>query len=96
MVVGINGFWKIPVTSFFLNGTHANEKANITNHVLNLSTNLKVLVTSFIFDGTPTNLKSAEVLGVKYKDQNIIPHFPHPVTKDNVYIFLPNDRIFHF
>lgn len=89
MVVCLNGMWKVPVGYFLLAGLSATEKANLVNRCLGFVQESGVIVTSLTFDGAAVNFKTVENLGADFSDpENLKTSFLHPVTNDNVHIFL--------
>lgn len=89
MLVCINSAWKIPVGYFFLDGLTGIEKADLVKKCLMLIYESGITVTSITFDGAPVNFAMASSLGANFTNiTNLKTHFSHPVTGNDVYIFL--------
>lgn len=89
MVVSLDQKWKIPVGYFFINSIKAEFKATLIRQCLSLCHEVGVKIVSMTFDGAPTNLSTAEILGCKLTDpDNLKSDFPHPVNQESVVIFL--------
>lgn len=88
MVTAVNDHWKIPVAYFLVNGLTSNEKSNILKEVLIFLTQSDIVVSSVTFDGAATNLSMAKLLGAQLNPEKMTSYFKHPVTNENVYIFL--------
>lgn len=90
MLVCINSAWKLPVGYFFLDGLTAVEKAELVKTCLKLvHDETGVPVTSITFDGAPVNFTMANCLGADFRNlKQLTCHFSHPVTGNDVYIFL--------
>lgn len=56
LVSGINESFKIPVAYFLVNKLKTDEKAALTNHILNKLSAIGVKVIAMTFDGDPTNI----------------------------------------
>ncbi|KAG8177606.1 hypothetical protein JTE90_004713 [Oedothorax gibbosus] len=68
MAVGLNVSWAIPIAYFLVDGTSAQDKANLVTQAINILHDLGGTVVSLTFDGTSTNLSTAETLGAKILD----------------------------
>lgn len=88
MLVALNAEWKIPVGYFLTNGLSGEEKANLIKILLTSIHNTGVTVTSVTFDGAPGNISAMEKLGACFKIGKLRTYFKHPVTNENIYIFL--------
>lgn len=84
----INGSWKFPVAYFFVDGISGEQLSTLVLRALTLINETGVIVSSLTFDGTATNISMATHLGCSLKSDNLLSHFPHPVTGSNIYIFL--------
>lgn len=81
MVTSATQSWKIPIGYF--------QKANLIETILEYLSSIKVTVISFIFDGTSTNISTANKLGAFLKHgPNFRTFFNHPVTGEPVFIIL--------
>lgn len=89
LLVAINDFFKVPVAYFLTNGLCAQEKADLVNRVLEFIHGTGIVVTSLTFDGAVTNLNMAKILGINLEEpSNLTTHFKHPITGDNIFVFL--------
>lgn len=66
MVVAIKENWKIPVGYFLMSSLNGSQKAELTNHALNLLKDTGVSVVSLTFDGCSSNLTIARLLGCDF------------------------------
>lgn len=89
IVVGLNGAWKVPVGYFLIDSLSATEKAGLVLKCLEFVHESGVLVTSLTFDGAAANMSMAEKLGANFTNPSELQtSFKHPITKEDVYIFL--------
>lgn len=89
MVTSVTESWKIPIAYFLINGLNTEQKANLVESILIYLAGIDVTVTSFTFDGTSTNISTANKLGACLKyGPNFRTYFNHPVTGDPVFIVL--------
>lgn len=74
---------------FLLAGLASKEKAQLLTNCLKFNNESGVIVTSITFDGAPTSFAMSSHLGADLTNANDLkPFFPHPITRENVYIFL--------
>ncbi|KAG8175617.1 hypothetical protein JTE90_019429 [Oedothorax gibbosus] len=88
LVNSLNGNWKVPVAYFLINGLNAIERANLISEALTHIHETGVDIVSLTFDGTSTNISSVNELGANISVDNLKHYFPHPVTKEPVYVIL--------
>lgn len=90
MVTGVQDSWKIPVAYFLINGLTAEEKSSIITTVLMTLHNAGVKIIAFTFDGTATNVATANALGCNIRSnlEPLKPFFRHPASEHDVYVFL--------
>ncbi|XP_059474642.1 DNA transposase THAP9 isoform X1 [Neocloeon triangulifer] len=90
LATAINGRWKWPCALYFVDSLNAVDSAKILNDcILKVeATGAKVL--SVTFDGTPTNIATANELGAKLNvHENPQHYFPNPTDKNRpIYVFL--------
>lgn len=86
LIVALNSHWKIPVAYFLINGLTAEEKANLLETCLINIHEIGAIVKTLTFDGAASNISMARHLGADLHNQ--ISSFLHPVTKEDVCIFL--------
>jgi len=86
LIVALNSHWKIPVAYFLINGLTAEEKANLLETCLINIHETGAIVKTLTFDGAASNISMARHLGADLHNQ--ISSFLHPVTKEDVCIFL--------
>lgn len=84
----INGRWKLPVGYFLINGLTGMQKSNLITMCLHLLHEAGVTVASLTFDGAATNITMANCLGADLSINSSKTYFPHPVTKQPIYILL--------
>lgn len=83
----MNATWKVPVGYFFINGITADQKSNIIIQCISLLHDTGVRVVALTFDGATTNLSTAKQLQCNLRLNSLQTWFPHPVTKDKMFIF---------
>lgn len=88
MVTAVNGNWKLPIGYFLVNGLTALEKCNLLTEALKFTFDVGVEVISVTFDGTHVNTAMIEKLGASLSVANMKPSFKHPLSNDEVCIFL--------
>lgn len=89
MLVCLSDSWKIPVGYFLINGLSGIQKADLIKKCLSLVHESGVVVTSITFDGATSNFAMCKCLGADFNDiENLKTSFKHPITNEEVYIFL--------
>jgi hypothetical protein len=88
MVVAVKSNWKVPCGYFLINGLSGEERKNLVKDCLCKLHEVGVKIVSLTFDGPSCNLSMAKHLGANLSPPDVKPYFKHPVTGDNVYIFL--------
>lgn len=78
----------MPIAYFLINGLNAHEKANLVKGCLSMVHSVGVIVTSVTFDGAAANLSMARTLGASFSPDCLKTFFPHPVTKEKVFLLL--------
>lgn len=79
MVSGIGDEFKLPIGYFLSNGLCAEEKAAIVKEALYRLHQIDIIVVSLTFDGHPSNISLAKILGANF-DKNS-PFFDNPFNK---------------
>lgn len=90
MASSLDDTWKVPVAYYFINGLKAQEKKAIVETVLAELQECGAQVVGFTFDGTPTNIAVANMLGCNLgvNEAEMRTSFPHPTAGHNVYVLL--------
>lgn len=89
LLVSLNESWKIPLAYFFITGLKAEMKANIINIALEKCHAVGVKIVSLTFDGCKSNLLTMKLLGCNINNiNNFKTFFEHPISKENVTVFL--------
>ncbi|GBM48387.1 DNA transposase THAP9, partial [Araneus ventricosus] len=84
----VNGNWKVPIGYFLINGLTAQERANIIQECFKNVHETGIEVVSLTFDGTSTNLSTAQYLGASINASNLVTSFKHPISGNDVHIIL--------
>ncbi|GBN44974.1 hypothetical protein AVEN_275050-1 [Araneus ventricosus] len=84
----VNGNWKVPIGHFLINGLTAQERANIIQECLKNVHETGIEVVSLTFDGTSTNLSTAQYLDASINASNLVTSFKHPISGNDVHIIL--------
>ncbi|KAL4121129.1 hypothetical protein QTP88_013694 [Uroleucon formosanum] len=86
LTVSINGYWKMPIAYFLIDGLNGKERANLLMKAIDLLNETGVKLCSITFDGASVNTKMCTELGVHFD-------IDHPEAyivndrKENVYAF---------
>lgn len=88
LAVALNSHWKIPLGYFLINSFNAMERANLLNTCLSLLHDTGCHVHSITLDGAPVNKSMCAQLGAVFNFNTSLYTFYHPVTRDNIFIFL--------
>lgn len=90
MVTGIQSAWKVPIAYFLIKGLSATEKKDIVNTILESLHEAGVMIVALTFDGTCTNIATANALGcdIRGNAKPLRTSFTHPSTDQEVYILL--------
>lgn len=88
MVVPINSKGKLPLAYYLTNKFSGDEKAEIVKNLLQLIGDTGAEVLSMTFDGAPSNITMAEILGADFSPSSFKPFFENPHTKQRIHIFL--------
>lgn len=91
MVTGVEEPFKIPVGYFLINGISAEAKRDLVNTVLIALHEAGVKIIAFVFDGTQTNITTANLLGCHLKispNHPMVTKFEHPCGTHDVHVLL--------
>lgn len=82
--------WKIPVAYFLINGMSAEEKKHLIKTVLTSLHDAGVKIIAFTFDGTTTNIATANALGCSIRGSSvpIKTTFKHPASDHDVFVLM--------
>lgn len=75
MVVCVNGRWKLPVGYFFSNSLSGSQKSAIILQCCDLIRETGARLISLTFDGAPSNIAMAQMLGCSFDTTNMKPFF---------------------
>jgi len=85
LAVGINGYWKLPIGYFLIDGLNGKERANLLQKAIELLSDTGVKINSITFDVTSVNTTMVKSLGA---DLNTRPYILNPHRNEQIYIFL--------
>lgn len=89
LVSSANEEWKLPVAYYFTHSMTGGELASLTRHVIEQIYDTGVVVMSLTFDGPRNNITMAEELGGQlWNYSQLKSKFIHPLTKQEVFLFL--------
>ncbi|CAG4954893.1 unnamed protein product [Colias eurytheme] len=88
LVVGLNSRFKVPIGYFLTDGTSAEQKKNLVLQAIDLCYQSNLLIKAVTFDGCPTNIRMAKLLGCVFSEDNFRTWFNHPTIDNHVYVFL--------
>jgi len=83
LAVGINGYWKLPIGYFLIDGLNGQERANLLQKAIELLPNTGVKINSITFDSTSVNITMVKSLGA---DLNTRPYIINPLRNEPIYI----------
>jgi len=63
LLVGVNGYWKLPIGYFLIDGLSGNKRANILEKAIELISQTGVKLNSLTFDGASVNMTMVSTLG---------------------------------
>ncbi|KAL4089734.1 hypothetical protein QTP88_024706 [Uroleucon formosanum] len=66
LAIGINGYWKMPIAYFLIDGLNGKECANLLMKAIDLLNETGVKLCSITFDGASVNTKMCTELGVHF------------------------------
>lgn len=90
LLTGLNERWKIPVAYFYIDGLTSQERAEITQKILNFLAPSGINIIALTFDGLLANIKMCTELNADV--YNIRPYFRHPTCDHD--IVCDHDHIF--
>jgi len=85
LVVGINGYWKIPVGYFLIDGLTGIERGNLLAKAIDLITETGANLHSVTFDGASVNLSMCTSLGADLNTKT--PYIQNPNTLEKILVF---------
>jgi len=85
LLVGVNGYWKLPIGYFLIDGLSGNKRANILEKAVELISQTEVKLNSLTFDGASVNMTMVSTLGA---DLNNVTYIMNSYTNEPIYIFL--------
>jgi hypothetical protein len=85
LLTWINSRWKIRVGYFFTDGLNRSQKHSIVEHCLRLLFEIGVKVLTLSFDGAPSNISMANMLGCQLTINNLKTHFN--IDQNTVHVF---------
>lgn len=91
MVTGVQESWKVPIAYFLIAGMNAEDQRNTIEIVLRSLHDAGVTIIALTFDGTATNLSTANALGCNLKPTASRPlktSFKHPCADYDVFVLL--------
>ncbi|GBO22021.1 DNA transposase THAP9 [Araneus ventricosus] len=88
MVSAVNGNLKIPIAYFLIDRLNAIERTNLIKIALECLYETGIKVVALTFDGLLCNFKVGNELGARLEAVNLKLTFPHPITGEDVCIFL--------
>uniref|UniRef100_A0A2S2PS39 THAP domain-containing protein 9 n=1 Tax=Schizaphis graminum TaxID=13262 RepID=A0A2S2PS39_SCHGA len=74
LVVGINGYWKMPIAYFLIDGLNGGERANLLTKAIDLLYDTGIHLCSVTFDGASVNSKMCIELGANFNVDNGKPY----------------------
>jgi len=70
LAVGINSYWKMPLTYFHIDGLGGKERANLLQEAINLMHDTGAKLQSIIIDGANVNTRMCTELGANFDHKN--------------------------
>jgi len=88
LVVGINGYWKLPIGYFFINGLSGTERSNLLETAIALITETGANLHSVTFDGAAVNMSMVKSLGANFDIDKKLAYFLNKSTNEPIFVFL--------
>lgn len=88
MIVSYKDKFKCPIAYFFVNKISASIQAQLILTAIRLLENNNITVRSITCDGTMTNIKTYEILGCNFANNDLKTFFKHPTKDCNIYCLL--------
>ncbi|GBO07366.1 hypothetical protein AVEN_158214-1 [Araneus ventricosus] len=88
MVNAVNGNWKITIAYFLIDGLNDIKRTNLIKIALEYLHETEIKVVALTFDGLLCNFKVGNELGARIEAVNLKSTFQHPITGEDVCIFL--------
>lgn len=85
LIVGMNGYWKLPIGYFLIDGLNGQERGNLLKIAIDLINDTGAHLHSITFDGAPVNTSMCLSLGTNFKDQT--PHIVNPLNNEKIFVF---------
>lgn len=85
LAVGINGYWKIPIAYFLIDGLGGKERSNLLKEAIHLLHDTGVKLKSITFDGASVNTKMCTELGANFNLQN---NKAYIIDREKIVIYL--------
>lgn len=78
MVVCMNGYWKLPIGYFLIDGLTGQERSNLLQTAIELITNTGAYINSITFDGASVNTSMCTHLNANFNDNT--PYIENPIS----------------
>lgn len=88
MFTSLNCKDSIPIAYYAVKSLDAQEKRDLILEILSALHSIDVKVANITFDGLRSNIATCNLLGASLDPKNLVPYFPHPIDKSNVYVML--------
>ncbi|KAL9701146.1 hypothetical protein quinque_004587 [Culex quinquefasciatus] len=89
MITALDDTWKIPIAYYLVDSIKATTQRDIVNEILQKLHDVGATVVSLTFDGTRTNICTANALGCDLRPEHPLrTSFPHPSTGAPVFALL--------
>lgn len=94
MIVALKQNWKLPVAYFQSSDKNAEKNASLIKLCIEKCFKIGVRIVSITIGASRANFGVAEALGCQFSDfANMKTHFSHPITSENIYVFIDPSRI---
>lgn len=88
LVVGINGYWKLPIGYFFINGLSGTERSNLLETAIALISETGANLHSVTFDGAAVNMSMVKSLGANFDIDHKMAYILNKTTNEPIFVFL--------
>ncbi|KAE9542434.1 hypothetical protein AGLY_003295 [Aphis glycines] len=87
LIIGINGFWKLPIGYFFINGLSGAERSNLLETAIALISETGANLHSVTFDGAAVSMSMVKFLGANFDIDHKLAYILNKTTNEPIFVF---------
>jgi len=89
LIVGMNGYWKLSIGYFLIDGLNGQERGNLLKIAIDIINNTGAHLHSITFDGAYSNGKMCSNLGASFDiNDELSFSFENPYKDEPIYVFM--------